>query len=107
MLYDLRTYTCRPGTIGAHLELYAREGFAIQSRHLGQPLLYAQTETGALNSYVHIWVYQSADDRAKRRGALAVDPEWKAYLKTSATAGYLVSQENRLLSPVGFFTPRA
>jgi hypothetical protein len=106
MLYDLRTYTCRPGTIAAHLELYAREGFAIQLRHLGAPLLFGQTETGALNSFVHIWVYQSADDRAQRRAALAADPDWKAYLKTSAAAGYLVSQENRLVTPVGFFTPR-
>jgi hypothetical protein len=106
MLYDLRTYTCRPGTIGAHLDLYAREGYAIQSRHLGAPLLYAATETGALNSYVHIWVYESADDRAKRRAALQADPEWKDYLKKSSAAAYLVSQENRLLSPVSFFAAR-
>lgn len=103
MLFDLRTYTCRPGTVKKHLELYAEEGFAVQSQHLGTPLLYAVTESGPQNSYVHIWAYDSADDRALRRAALQADPEWQRYLKRSAEAGYLVSQENRLLTPTSFF----
>jgi hypothetical protein len=105
MLYDLRTYTCRPGTVGAHLELYGREGFSIQSRHLGTPVLYASTESGPQNSYVHIWAFQSADDRARRRAELQADPDWKEYLKKSAAAGYLISQENRVLVPTPFFKP--
>lgn len=56
MLYDVRTYTCRPGTLKKHLALYAEHGFAIQKRHLGTPLAYMQTETGDVNSYMHIWV---------------------------------------------------
>ncbi len=31
MLYDHRTYTCRPGTIRKALELYAEHGFKAQS----------------------------------------------------------------------------
>jgi hypothetical protein len=31
------------------------------------------------------------------------DPEWQAFLKLSAEAGYLVAQENRLLTPAPFF----
>jgi hypothetical protein len=30
MLLDVRTYTCRPGTIAKHLDLYAVKGFAPQ-----------------------------------------------------------------------------
>lgn len=105
MLYDVRTYTCRPGTIKKHLALYAEHGYEIQSRHLGKPLAYMQTETGNVNSYMHIWVYQDAADRAARRQALQSDPEWASYLTKSAEAGYVVSQENRLMTPVPFFTP--
>ncbi|CAM3921805.1 NIPSNAP family protein [Bordetella muralis] len=105
MLYDVRTYTCRPGTIKKHLALYAEHGYEIQSRHLGKPLAYMQTETGNVNSYMHIWVYQDAADRAARRQALQSDPEWASYLTKSAEAGYVVSQENRLMTPVSFFTP--
>lgn len=105
MLYDVRTYTCRPGTIKKHLALYAEHGFPTQSRHLGQPLAYLQTESGNINSYLHIWVYESAADRDAKRKALAADPAWGEYLKLSADAGYLVSQENKLMTATPFFKP--
>lgn len=105
MLYDVRTYTCRPGTIKKHLALYAEHGFDTQSRHLGKPLAYMQTETGDVNSCMHIWVYENAADREARRQALQKDPAWADYLKRSADAGYLIRQENRLMTPVSFFQP--
>lgn len=105
MLFDMRTYTCRPGTLKPHLALYEKDGLSVQSRHLGSPFLYALTESGPQNSYIHIWAYQSADDRARRRAAMEADPEWAAYRKASAEAGYLVAQENRLLIPANFFAP--
>jgi len=105
MLYDVRTYTCRAGTLRKHLALYAEHGYPVQSRHLGTPLAYLQTETGNVNSYMHIWVYASAADREARRQALQKDPAWADYLTRSADAGYLISQENRLMTPSAFFKP--
>lgn len=107
MLFDMRTYTCRPGTLQAHLSLYEAEGLATQKRHLGEPFLYGITETGPLNSYVHVWAYASAQDRAVRRAAMQADPAWTAFLKRSAEAGYLLTQENRLLTSASFFQPAA
>ena len=103
MLFDMRTYRCRPGTLTTHLALYAEYGWPVQSRHLGKPALYAITESGVQNSYVHIWVYADAADRATKRAALQADPAWKDYLAKSAEAAYLVDQENRLLAPAQFF----
>lgn len=103
MIFDHRTYTCRPGTIKKHLKLYAEHGYAAQSRHLGKPLLYGQVETGDVNSYVHVWVYKDAADRAARRSAMASDPEWQAFLKLSAEAGNLVSQVNQIITPAAFY----
>lgn len=105
MLLDVRTYTCRPGTIKAHLELYERMGKTPQTRNLGQPLAYLLTETGDPNQYVHIWVYENAADREKRRAAMQADPEWIAYTQESAKLGALVSQANKLMRPVDFFPP--
>jgi hypothetical protein len=102
VLYDHRTYTCRPGTIRKALELYAAHGFSAQSRHLGQPVLYAVTEVGDVNQYVHIWAYEDVADRARRRAAMQADPEWQAYLKLSAEAGYLEKQESKLLLTAPF-----
>ncbi|AFK63911.1 NIPSNAP family containing protein [Advenella kashmirensis WT001] len=105
MLYDVRTYTCRAGTLKKHLSLYAQSGFDIQRHHLGEPLAYLQTETGNVNSYTHIWIYQNAADREQRRATLQRDPKWQDYLMESAQAGYLLSQETRLMVPTSFFKP--
>ena len=102
MLYDHRTYICRPGTINKHLELYKAHGMEPQTRNLGQPLMYATTETGNPNAYIHIWAYKDAADRATRRAAMQADPDWQEYLRISAEAGYLESQLNTLLTPVDF-----
>lgn len=107
MIFDQRTYTCRPGTIKAHLELYEKHGFGPQTRNLGEPYLYATTEVGDVNQYVHIWAYKDITERAERRAALWADPEWLAYTKLSAEAGYLIKQENRILVAAPFFKPKA
>ena len=103
MLFDMRIYTCRPGTVRQHLALYEKHGFAVQKRHLGEPVIYGITETGPQNSYVHVWLYRDAADRSERRAALEADPEWAAFRKISADAGLLVAQENRLLTQAPFF----
>ena len=102
MLLDVRTYTCRPGTIRKHLELYEKMGFGPQSRHLGQPLAYLTTETGNVNQYVHIWVYENAADREKKRAAMAADPDWVAYTQESVKLGASIEQDNKLMVPTSF-----
>lgn len=103
MIYDHRTYVCRPGTIKKHLALYGEFGYPAQVRNLGAPVVFAQIETGDVNSFVHIWPYKDAADRAARRARLMADPDWQAYLVKSAEAGYLVSQVNQIMGPTPFF----
>jgi hypothetical protein len=103
MIFDHRTYTLKPGTIKAHLDLYEKHGFAVQSKHLGKLVLYATTEVGDVNSYVHIWAYKDVADRAARRAAMQADPEWQAYLKKSSELGALIKQENKILVATSFF----
>lgn len=106
MIFDVRTYTCKPGTIAKQLKLYEEFGLTAQKRHLGEPFFYGMTETGPQNTYTHIWLYESAGDRETKRAAMQADPEWRAFLAKSAEAGNLVSQENRLMTPVSFFEPK-
>jgi hypothetical protein len=102
MLIDHRTYTCKPGTIQKQLALYEKHGMVPQKRHLGEPLAYLVAESGKLNTYIHIWVYKDAADRATRRAAMMADPEWQEFLKLGAEAGYLVGQETCLMTPASF-----
>ncbi len=103
MLLDVRTYSCRPGTIKTHLALYAEYGKDPQTRHLGPPLAYLATETGNVNEYMHIWVFENAADRETRRASMWADPDWLEYIRRSAELGALVSQHNKLMKPVDFF----
>lgn len=102
MLLDVRTYTCRPGRLKPQLELYEQFGLTPQKRHLGEPFAFLITETGPINSYIHIWAYENAGDREKKRAAMQADPDWQLYLQKSAESGNLVSQENRLMTPATF-----
>ncbi len=103
MIYDHRTYTCHPGTIKKQLALYEEFGWAAQTRNLGKPILFAATETGDVNTYIHIWAYKDAADRADKRAAMQADPDWITYLTKSAEAGFLLSQTNAILTSAPFF----
>ncbi len=104
MIFDHRLYTCKPGTVPLQLALYEKHGKAPQEKHLGQPVLYGITETGTINTYIHVWAYEDAADRAKRRAAMQADPDWLAFLKMSAEAGYLLTQQNQILTAAPFFS---
>jgi hypothetical protein len=103
MIFDHRTYTCKPGMIKAHIELYRAMGFGPQSRLLGAPVLWGSTEVGDINSYVHVWAYKDLADRTAKRAAMWADPEWLAYVKASHELGALASQSNSILNAASFF----
>ena len=102
MLIDHRYYRIKAGMVPAHLDLYEKHGFGAQSRHLGQPFAYLFTESGEVNTLVHMWLYDDVADRARKRAAMAADPEWQNYLRINNEAGYTVSQQNNLMLPAKF-----
>ena len=103
MLVDMRTYNVKPGTLGKQMKLYEEHGWETQRKHLGDPLAFMTTESGAdVNCYVHIWVYADVEDRMSRRAAMTADPAWQRYKQIELDAGYLIRQENRLLTPTSF-----
>ena len=102
MLLDHRTYTGRVGTLRKQLALYEKHGLAAQKRHFGEPLAWLLSETGDVNTYVHIWMYEDVADRARKRAAMMKDPEWLAYLEMNSEAGYLIKQDSKLMSPAPF-----
>ena len=63
MIYDMRTYTCLPGTVPLQMKLWMEHGMAVQKKHLGEPVMYGAPEVGELNTYVHVWAYDSHAER--------------------------------------------
>ncbi len=109
MIIDHRTYTIPTGLIRDFLSLYAAEGLAVQTQHLGSPLGYYTTDIGELNQVVHLWGYTDMADRERRRAALEADPRWLAYRRKAAAAGHVQRQHNAILNSVDFtaFTPKS
>ena len=109
MIIDHRTYVIQTGLMRDFLSLYAAEGLAVQTEHLGSPLGYYTTEVGNLNEVVHLWAYDDMTDRDRRRTALEADPRWLAYRRKAAAAGQVLRQHTSLLKHVDFtaFTPES
>lgn len=59
-------------------------GITIRKKHLGNLIGYFSSEIGPINEIVHIWGFESLDDRQARRAKLGADPEWQAFLQKSA-----------------------
>ena len=57
MVYEMRTYRLRTGTLPEYLRLVEEEGIAVQAEHLGHLVEYFFSEIGRLNEIVHIWAY--------------------------------------------------
>jgi hypothetical protein len=97
MIVELREYTLHMGQVPAYLKLYEEEGFPVQGPILGNLVGYYWTEVGPQNQIVHLWGYESYEDRAERRARLQADERWQAYL--AKIRPMIVSQTTRLLNP--------
>jgi NIPSNAP protein len=95
MIYEIRTYTVRPGQVPEYLKRFS-EGLETRSRY--SPLYGMwHTEIGPLNQVVHIWAYESLQQRADVRAAATKDGSGKWPPKTSEL---LVAQETDILTPI-------
>jgi len=100
MIVEQRTYRFKAGKVPAFMAVYEEKGLAIQKRILGNLLGYFVTEIGPLNETVHLWGYDSLDDRAARRAALMADEEWRSFL--AEIVSLLETQETKILLPTSF-----
>ncbi|RQR70942.1 MULTISPECIES: NIPSNAP family protein [Burkholderia] len=103
MIIEHRTYTLHPGKMPAYFAAYIGEGLAIQLEYLPKPIGYYMTELGTLNQIIHMWGYDSLDDRARRRAYLKLDERWSAY--TAKILPMIQHQESKILLPASFHTP--
>ena len=100
MIVEQRTYSFKPGQVGAFMALYQAGPLVLQRRILGNLLGYYTSEIGRLNQTVHLWGYASLDDRAARRARLMEEPAWRAFL--AQVLPMLDAQDSQILIPTGF-----
>jgi hypothetical protein len=95
MIYEIRTYSLKPGAVPEYEKRFA-EAYEFRKKY---STLYGfwHTEIGPLNQLVHIWPYESLQQRADIRAAAGKDPSGKWPPNTQELA---VTQENDILTPI-------
>jgi len=99
-IVEERIYTLEMGAAAQYLRLYEEHGLAVQTRYLPRMLGYFFTEAGPLNQIVHLWAYESFDQRLACRAAMAADPAWRDYV--DKIRPLVRHQESKILRPAAF-----
>src|SRR5918998_42672 len=100
MIYEMRTYTLRPGGVSEFEERFAeRKPYREKHSALGA---FWHTEFGPLNQVIHVWPYEDLKHREQVRAAMARDPDLQ---RLRPTPGLLVGQETEIYLPAPFMRP--
>ena len=96
MIYELRTYTLKPGAVPEFEERFTKR-MPVREKHskLGA---FWHVEFGPLNQVVHVWPYESLQHRMDVRDAMAKDEELQQYRGTDL----IVGQESEIYLPAPF-----
>jgi hypothetical protein len=74
MIYEVRTYDIKPGSLA---EVEKRFGEAYEKRKQHSPLAaFWHTEIGPLNQIIHVWPYKDGAERDTIRAAAVKDGAW-------------------------------
>lgn len=99
MIYELRTYTTRPGAVGEVVKAASTISRGIRGDNFGKLEGYWITEIGPLNQVMHMWSFPDLNERTRLRAALAENPRWTGeYIP--AIRPLLLRQEVRLLNAI-------
>jgi hypothetical protein len=98
MIIEMRTYLLKPGTAAAFEERFT-EGLParLQFSRLGGLW---RTEVGPLNTVVHVWPYESFEDRERIGQAARKTGKWPP-----KTHEFILFQESKILQPAPFSPP--
>lgn len=97
MILEERCYTLAPGNIAAYWALYTPDIVEVMAPMRPHMLGYYVSDTGTLNQIVHLWRFDSYEQRSQKRDALAADPTWQAHL--GRIRKLCLKQETRILRP--------
>ncbi len=99
MIYELRTYTVKQGTVAEVAKNASTVSREIRKDDYGKLEGYWVTEIGQLNQVMHLWSYKDLNERARLRAELAKNQRWNTeYIPL--TRPNLMRQDIRLLNAV-------
>ena len=98
MIIEMRTYQLKPASIPQFEERFAA---ALPERQKFSPLAaFWHSEVGPLNQVIHVWPYDTFEQRVQVRAAAIASGKWPP-----ATREFVVDQKSELLLPAPFSPP--
>ena len=99
MIYEVRTYNLKPGSVPTFEENFAK---ALPHRSKFSKLAaFWHTEFGPLNQVIHVWPYENMEDRTRIRAEASKDPNWPPHNDPDI---YL-TMESEIFIPAPFMRP--
>lgn len=100
MIIEMRTYLLKPAKLKKFLDIYNKEIRETHVSILGNQIGFFYTEFGDLNKVIHLYGYESYEDRDRRRAILAKNKDFLNYL--TKVEDIIVNMKNEILLPTEF-----
>jgi hypothetical protein len=102
MIYEMRTYQLKVGTVRQYVKQFEEKGLPIVNRYCTL-VGYWMVESGLLNRVVHVWSFKDLEDRRLAREKWWQDKEWiEGYLPLALP---LVDSQECILLTAAPFSP--
>src|SRR4029077_13712496 len=98
MILEMRTYVLKPGMTQNFVERFA-EGLSARLQ-ISKLLGLWQSEVGGLNRVVHVWPYDSFEERERIAGEARKTGKWPP-----KTQDLIITQETKIIQPPPFSPP--
>jgi hypothetical protein len=100
MIYEVRTYTLKPGTVAEFESRFEqRHPFREKYSKLGA---FWHTEMGPLNQVIHVWEYEDLNQREEAREAASKDRDLQ---RLPGGREFVVEQQSEAVMPAPFMHP--
>ena len=98
MIYEVRTYDLKPGTVAQFEEAF---GEALPYRQKYSPLAaFWHVDIGPLNQVIHVWPYENLGERERIRAEASKDTHW-----SPPNNGAILNMNSEIWSPAPFMRP--
>jgi hypothetical protein len=102
LIYDVRIYEFKPGTVDQYMAAVREVGLAIREDHGVKLAGWYYSEIGTLNQVIHIWAYEDMEDMERKVEQVRKDPRWFGEY-VPRVQPLLVSQRNQIMNGPDFF----
>jgi len=102
LIYDMRTYDLKPGSVPEYMRAVEEVALKIRQDYGIKLAGWYYTDVGHLNRIVHIWGYQDYTHFEESRQKVRSDPRWERDY-VPRVKNFILSQQDMIMNGANFF----